>query len=575
MQSEPFRSMTPHEQQQTLLRRWEQLEAARQPMLPIWQEAGHYLMPHSGRFAGKLTPGTSGPRGRTAKREDKHIFDNTGSIAIRQTAAGLMAYASSPSRQWHRLGIRQPEIAKRHDVAGWLDTATDLQREAFRRAEIYRNIHQTYVQTLVYGTACGVMLPHRAKVMQLHMVPIGSFCLDIDEDWEVDTMYREIDMPLRQVVAEFGLEQCSKRVQQAWRERRFDQSVGVIHAIEPRPLQDLEVGSPRATSMPWRSVYFERDAEAKGLLRESGFRSFPVVAPRWEVEPGEVYCRSCPGIAALGDIKGLQHAYRRLSQAIDYKVRPPVELPTSLQNKDVDLLPGGKNFSDQQSQAGKSRAMWEVNLQVADLAELMEGMRERIRETTLANLFYLINSLNDTTQRTKAEIDERNSERLHLLGPAQENLQDELLRVIVELGFEYMVAAGAVPPPPPDLVGVEWNVDFISSLAQAQRSADIYGMERLIGLTGTLATIDPAATDKLDVDRILDAYGERMGVPVDVLKATEDVQKLRQARQAALAAKEQVEALQGVGAATNDLANSPSGEGTALADLQSSVFSAL
>lgn len=574
MQTEPFRSMAPHEQQQTLLRRLEQLEAVRRPLLPTWQEVGHFFMPNSPypALGGMLAPTRDG---RKLKRDDKHIFDNTGSISVRHTAAGLMAHGSSPSKQWHKLMLRNKEMADRGDVAEWLANATDEQRNIFRDAQVYPALHQMYLQLLVYGTAVAVVMPHPQRVMQMHLVPIGFFCLDTNNEQKVDTLYREMDMSVRQLIEEFGEDRVSQEVRSFAKQRQWEKLVRVVHAIEPRALQDQDIGSPRATAMPWRSCYFERNQDAKGLLRESGFHTFPVLAPRWEVEPGEVYCRVSPAIAALGDVKGLQHAYKRLSQAIDYRVRPPLDLPVELANKEVDLLPGGKNFTSQQGPQGKTRAIWEVQQGVQELAELMEGMRERIRETTFANLFYLINSLSDTTPRTKAEVDERNAERLHLLGPAQENMQDELHRPLVELGFQYQVEAGRTPPPPQDIQDQEYEVQFVSALAQAQQSADIFGIEKIMGITANLAAMDPNATDKLDADVIIDRYGSLMGVPPEVIRDTADVQKLREARQRALAAKEQVEAMQQASVATKNLGTTPSGGGSVLDELQSSVFSAI
>ena len=65
-----------------------------------------------------------------------------------------------------------------------------------------------------------------------------------------------------------------------------------------------------------------------GILRESGFKTFRALCPRWATSGGDIYGNS-PGMEALGDIKQLQHEQLRKSEAIDYKLRPPLQGPCS------------------------------------------------------------------------------------------------------------------------------------------------------------------------------------------------------------------------------------------------------
>ena len=88
-------------------------------------------------------------------------------------------------------------------------------------------------------------------------------------------------------------------------------------------------------NMAYGSYYFEQGADDNKLLRESGFKSFPAVVPRWGLSGGDIYGNS-PGMEALGDIKQLQHEQLRKAQGIDYQTKPPLQVPAHLKNRDVD-----------------------------------------------------------------------------------------------------------------------------------------------------------------------------------------------------------------------------------------------
>jgi hypothetical protein len=88
-------------------------------------------------------------------------------------------------------------------------------------------------------------------------------------------------------------------------------------------------------------------------LRESGFKRFNVLAPRWDVSGGDIYGNS-PAMEALGDVKQLQQEQLRKSQGIDYMSNPPLQLPTSLKNREVNRLPGGVTYRDSAGQATRS-----------------------------------------------------------------------------------------------------------------------------------------------------------------------------------------------------------------------------
>jgi hypothetical protein len=292
--------------------------------------------------------------------------------------------------------------------------------------------------------------------------------------------------------------------------------------------------------MPFRSVYFEKGGESSKILRESGFKKFPGLCPRWAVLGGDIY-GSSPAMEALGDVKQLQHEHLRKAQAIDYMTQPPLQAPTSMSGQGVNMIPGGVTYVDAVTPQGAIRSAFDVRLDLSHLLADIQDVRQRIEACFYADLFRML-SIGPTQQMTATEVAERHEEKLLMLGPVTERMQNEVHGPLIDRTFEAIIAAGLVPPPPPELQGRELNVEFISLLAQAQREVSGNGMDRFVRRIGEVAAIKPEVLDKLDVDRWADAYADLLGVDPELVVPGERVALVRQARaeqQAEIARQEQ------------------------------------
>jgi hypothetical protein len=169
---------------------------------------------------------------------------------------------------------------------------------------------------------------------------------------------------------------------------------------------------------------------------------------------------------------------------------------------------------------------------------------------------------------TATEVAERHEEKLLMLGPVLERLHNELLDPLVDITFNRMITSGAVPPPPPELMGMDLNVEFVSMLAQAQRAIGTNAVDRFVGNLGQIATMKPDILDKFDSDQWADIYADMLGVDPSLIVADKDVAMVRQARNQAMAAKEQAAVLQQQSQTAKNLAQAPTaGEPNALTDV--------
>ena len=499
-----------------LFNRWGQLKSERASWYGQWKELSRYLLPYSGRFFVQ-------DRNKGWQRFN-NIYDNTATRALRVLAAGMMSGMTSPARPWFRLAIADKELAKNGAVKVWLATTTQIMRDIFAKSNTYRSFHQMYEELGTFGTAASIVVPHYDHVIHHHTLTTGEYCVATDWQGNVTTLYREFQKTVGEIIKEFGLDNVSTTVKSLYDNGSLDAWVTVIHAIEPR--DDRDPRKLDAKNMAWGSYYFEVGGDRNKFLRESGFKDFSGIVPRWEVAGGDVYGNS-PGMECLGDVKQLQQEQLRKGQGIDYMTKPPLQMPVSQKNRDVEYLPGGITFVDAAGAGVKT--LFDVRLDLNHLLADIQDVRERIRSSFYADLFLMLANQTDA-RMTATEVAERHEEKLLMLGPVLERLFNEQLEPLIDITFARMLEAGIVPPPPPELHGIDLNIEFTSMLAQAQQAVGTNSVDRFTVNLGTIAQFKPDVLDKFDSDYWADAYSDMLGLDPQLIVPSDQVALIRQQR---------------------------------------------
>lgn len=517
------------------------LDTERSSWIPVYRDISRYLLPRNGRYLASDT--------NSGTKRHNDIYDNTATRALRVLGAGLMGGATSPARPWFRLATTDPDLMEYAPVKSWLSSVTDMMRIVFNKSNTYTALHSLYEELGAFGTGCNLLLPDYDTVIHHYQETVGRYCIATNYKGEVDTVYREFQMTLGQLVQQFGKENLSKQLQdQLTDSKSLDKWHKVTHLIQPRKYERRDPSKKDSRNMRFESVYFESDSNEDKLLSESGFRRFIGLCPRWHATGGDIY-GSSPGQEALGDIKELRHAQLRKSQGLDYIVKPPLQIPADMKETGIDLLPGGVNYV---ATVGNGvRPMFEVrpdiNAQVADIQDI----RMRIEDTFYKPLFMMLDNF-DAGKMTATEVAERHQEKLQMVGPVIERLHNELLSPLIDITFDRMLAADILPPPPAEMEGMDLNVEFVSVLAQAQRAIGTTGIDRLLGTVGAMAQFDPKYLDKLKGDDVIDAYADYLGVDPDLIEANDKVAIVRQQRAEQQAQMQQLAAAQQMAATAKD-----------------------
>lgn len=529
--------------------RWDALKEERSSWMSHWKDISEVLLPRAGRFL----PTENNRGGRAAFRK---ILDSTGTRALRTLSGGMMSGMTSPARPWFRLTTFNPELDESYEVKVWMSQVTSLMQMVFYKSNTYRALQMAYEELGAFGTSATLIYDDFDRVIHCHPLTIGEFAIATDSRGRVNTVYREFRMTVAMLVQEFGLANVSRAVKDMYDRGQLDEWVEVINAIEPRTERD-----PRKTdakNMPYLSVYFEKSGDKGKVLHETGFTEFPAMCARWSVTGGDIYGTS-PGMEALGDLCQLQQMQFRKSQAIDYKVHPPVLIPSEMKNMGTQFLPGGVIPYSNAQQAQQIRSAYMVDLDLNSLLVDIQDVRQRINEAFYRDIFMLMVNSTDKTM-TATEVTERHEEKMLLMGPVLERLNAEMLDPLINIVFNKLVQADLLPPLPEDLQGQQLNVEFISILAQAQKAISTNSVDRMFSVLGNLAGMRPDIVDNVDLDFWPQWYADALGVDPRFIVSGKKVAVIREQRAQADQQAAAMEQLQGATQAAKNMGMSMQGQ---------------
>ncbi len=542
-----------------------QLELERSSFVQHWRDLSDFVNPRRSRF--DITDVNRGD-----KRNQK-IVDSTATLALRTLRAGMMSGITSPARPWFRLTTSDPVLAESGPVKEWLHYVTNVMTTSFLRSNLYNALPSVYGDLGLFGTSAMMIEEDFKDVMHARVFPIGSYMIAQDDKGRVNTFFREFRMTVRQVIDVFcekngskiDFSNVSEYVKNQWDMSNFETWVDICHVIMPNEdyVQNSLVGKEKKFS----SCHYERGsyssqsgsylqgADDNKFLREAGYDYFPVLAPRWGVVGEDVYATECPGMDALGDIKQLQVVEKRITQAIEKMVNPPMVAPISMKNSKASILPGDVTYADIRDGSQGFRPAHEVRAGIQEIEAKQAQVRERIRKALFEDLFLMM-AQSDRREITAREIDERREEKMLALGPVLEQLNQDLLDPLIDISFDLHMKQGLIPPPPEELEGVNLKVEYVSVMAQAQRYVGRAGIDTFAGFCAQLLQIAPEVKDKLNMDQFVDVYADITGVPPTLVKTDEEVDEIRGQRAQEAKQQQQMAMMQQAAATTKDLTSS-------------------
>lgn len=499
-------------------RRLAALEIRRQPWLDFARAVAAELLPHKLPYiedAGNTTA-------RGGQRNDK-IVDSVGHLALATTTAGITQGLMPPSSPWFDLSLRGWSIAD-DPVREFLQESARNMRQMHNQSNANQVLPEAQMEWIAFGTAAALIIEDDEEDYRLDALSVGEYCIADDARGRPDTLYRLLSMTVAQLEEEFGLEALSQSSRMAFERGDFDTPVECIHAIEP----DRDGLNPlgRDPEMPWRSVYYERQSDAKsGVLGIRGFRRFPALVWRYSRIPGSAYGHG-RGHDALPHLTRLTRMIVRYGEAVAHLSNPGLQLPPGMHHHEVRMLPGANAILKSPDQEIKN--LRKIDLRLAELAEEMVRARNDIRDTLGATLVASLRRIDRTM--TARETDLRTSQDLTEWLPALYRQNAELMSPYVEWIWDIAADRGRLPEMPPELLDQVIDIEFTSPLARKQDEAEVDAMVETLAIGGEVAKLRQDVVDNFDFDEIMRRISAIKGAPAKALFARDQVQEMRQAR---------------------------------------------
>ncbi len=505
-----------------------ELEDAYNSIKPDWQDLADYFLPRSVRF---LTRNVN-----KALTKNRKIKDSTPLIALRNFSSGMMSGATSPATNWFKVKIRNFEKEQSFGVKTWCAQVEKILRDIFNSSNLYRILPSVYKQIGVFGISVVALKQDSASVLRCYLLPVGSYRMSKDERGVVDTIARVYMETAKNLYNTFGEENVSDGVLQAINSNRYEELFEVVHFVEPN--REYKSGSIWARDKKYISVYYERNSKDSKFLSVGGFDKFPYAVFEAEVNGEDVYPSDCPGINALPDVKQLMSMVIDEAKAVKKIISPTYKGPASLKNKKMIDAPAA--FIEEDENGRGISPIYEVNPRILEVDSIIEKLKKSIKDIFYNDLFAMILNTAEHT-RTATEVNELKEEKMVLLSPLLEQIHNGLNQIISWV-FSECMENNILPEPPEIINGKNMEIEFVSTLAQAQKAVKISAMERFTTFTINLAqTLDKSLSMKLNAAKIIDDYADYANISPEQLISNTELERLKQVQQEEEARAEQIE----------------------------------
>ena len=490
--------------------RWAQLKDNRAKFEGDWTEAQTYA------DNVVMSWGKPGEVPTRAKRYTSKPFNYNKTLV-----AGILGYAVSPSLVWFKLGLEDPKLLNGYGVKDWLENCEKELLAMFNRSNFYRETNPAIKDSTCIGHGALFIDKGEDQRMRFTHFPANEIFLDVNAYGEVDTCFRWYADTLRNVVSFFGEENVCESMRERYKEEaRWNDSCQILMCVYPRENYNPEFKNNK--NMPYACVYI--DLDNNHILQESGFNEFPFAVFEWERYSGFAYSSS-PAQDAMPDIKALNIIKKSSLQIAQTSAEPP--MMASEEMHDIDLSPRGITYlptKDSRLEPVRTGENYPITLQ--ELANYEQAVKDWFY------VDYFLALQEKQGNMTATEVMELQGEKAATLTTFIVNLND-FLSNIISRSFKMLMRDGKLPPPPMDLArnNAVIKIDFTGPLAQNQKKHhQMGGTVQALSAIGPIMQMFPNAGDFIDGDELMRSTMEGMGMPQNIIREDDDVQKIREER---------------------------------------------
>lgn len=522
--------------------------------LPTWELAARYIAPRRLKADGQ--PKQDGSRG------DHHIIRNTAGRSLRTFVSGMMNGATPRARPWFDLVTSNPADSEHSKVRNYLQASEKVLQSSLQVSNFYRVLPLAYKDVGIFSNAAFAMLPHARFGFYFYPYTIGSYGFSCDSEGNTVMFSRDTILTVRQVVENFtqlndagridwrGIEPAVKA---AWESARYLDEVKIAQVILPNPhynpvtaAQSLDprakkfqsytyvlgmggsaAGIPYQGGNGFRDQQGQAEGEPREFLRISGYNYFPVITPRWEIEPEGNYGIDGPGLIALSDIITLQEQEKLRLEGINKLVRPPMVGHAALRRHQSSILAGGITYLDDRAMNMGFKPAFQIGPALADLVQNQREVEEAIKSAFFEDIFMMLSGNEPKSHVTAAEVNERSSERMAILAPILGQWDFDLSSKVISNGIQILEDMGRLPPRPREMRS-DVRPEYTSILAQAAKAAQVTTQERFSNFLSSYAQAsgNPTLVKIANDEKFVREYADNIGLNPELLRSEAEYAEL-------------------------------------------------
>lgn len=515
-----------------IMKRNDAMKADRQTWDSTIQQIANYVMPRKNQIAVKqMTPDI---------QQGAELYDDTAGAANLVLGAGQLQYITPASERW--AGYEAPEQLRvqngglSNKLTDWYQNCTEIAMREIARSNFYTEVHEFYLDRGGLGTACLYAAQGKKEALHISCWAYGSYCIAEDDEGNVDTVYREFKLTVRQAVQKFGIDKVGPKLAKDYNDKAgdcLDKKYTFIHAIEPRVDRDIQkIDGP---NKPIASVYV--CIEEKKVISNEGYDEMPSMVTRYLTWGDEVW-GYCPSVDILSTIRQVNFIERQMDALAEKMAFPPVLIPENMTGL-VDMGAAGVTSYDPNEPNALPKE-WLTNGKYDVGKDRVEIKREAIKRAYHNDLFQMFAQAD--RDMTAYEAMQRVAEKLVLFSPTFARLTTEFLNPFLARVFGILFRAGMFPEAPEEAyiqnsAGkslVLPQVTYTSKVALAIKALQNQSFIEFMNIIGPLVGIRPEALDNLDVDKVFLGIMRNCSIPTTwgVDAKTRDATRAARAQQA-------------------------------------------
>lgn len=500
----------------TWIRRYDMLKGKRGTLDQNLQEVAERVIPRKDHVTRINVKG---------EKRDPRVYDSTAVFANQYMASGLYAHLTPPNQRWFNLKAKDPQLNKTDNVRRWFMKVTKILHEELAASNYDNEINELYLDIGWNGTPCMEVKRGKKTLFNFKNHHISEYVILEDSDGFVDTIIRMFKYTARQAVQEWGFDILGKDVQDAYREEKNrDKEFEFLHCLYPREEASREYPAIKSRQ-PIASEYI--DIKGKKFVKHDGAYEMPKMTPRWVKNSGDVY-GSSQGMFALPEIKSANFNEKQLGIALEKEVSPTILAPDDGFVGTVRTSANSIMYYRKTILGPNKPEPFKTEANLNWVGDMNENKKTVIKKAFYNDLFVMLSE--QTKTQTAYEISQRVEEKWSMIVAPVGRLNSELNNPMIRRMLGIAGRAGALPAAPPELIGQEYEIEYVSKLALALKLLEVRSLGAGIEVLTPLIKALPEMLDNWDTDEIARGVPERLGWSEDWLRDPFERDDMRQQR---------------------------------------------